>query len=64
MPVEQKGQRYMLIFDELWNGAFSPCEHRYERNSDYDVVSRRISAQMDVLRQKRLQETEKGVGSV
>ena len=46
--MEQKGQRDMLIFDELWNGAFSPCEHRYERNSDYDVVSRRISAQMDV----------------
>ena len=41
----------MLIFDELWNVAFSPCEHRYERNSDYDTVSRRINAQMDVLRQ-------------
>ena len=49
--MEQKGQRDMLIFDELWNGAFSPCEHRYERNSDYDTVSRRINAQMDVLRQ-------------
>ena len=24
--MEQKGQRDMLIFDELWNGAFSPCE--------------------------------------
>ena len=57
--MEQKGQRDMLIFDELWNGAFSPCEHRYERNSDYDVVSRRISAQMDVLRQNASKRQKK-----
>ena len=49
----------MLIFDELWNGAFSPCEHRYERNSDYDIVSRRISAQMDVLRQNASKRQKK-----
>ena len=60
MPVEQKGQRDMLIFEELWNGAFSPCEHRYERNSDYDIVSRRISAQMDVLRQNASKRQKKG----
>ena len=57
--MEQKGQRDMLIFDELWNGAFSPCEHRYERNSDYDIVSRRISAQMDVLRQNASKRQKK-----
>lgn len=57
--MEQKGQRYMLIFDELWNGAFSPCEHRYEQNSDYDVVSRRISAQMDLLRQNASKRQKK-----
>ena len=57
--MEQKGQRDMLIFDELWNGAFSPCEHRYERNSDYDTVSRRISAQMDVLRQNASKRQKK-----
>ena len=59
MPVEQKGQKDMLVFDELWNGAFSPCEHRYERNSDYDTVSRRINAQMDVLRQNASKRQKK-----
>ena len=41
----------MMILDELWNGTASPCEHRYEINSAYDKVSRRISAQVDMLRQ-------------
>lgn len=41
----------MMILDELWNGTASPCEHRYEANTAYDLVSRRISAQVDVLRQ-------------
>ena len=50
-PVEQKGKRTMLVLDELWNSAISPCEHRYVRGSDYDAVSNRISAQMDTLRQ-------------
>ena len=41
----------MLVLNDLWDGAVSPCERRYERGSAYDTVSRRISAQMDVLRQ-------------
>ena len=41
----------MMILDELWNGTASPCEHRYEANSAYDLVSRRISAQVNLLRQ-------------
>ena len=38
----------MLVLNDLW---VSPCERHYERGSAYDTVSRRISAQMDVLRQ-------------
>lgn len=41
----------MLVLNDLWNSAVSPCERHYERGSAYDTVSRRISAQMDVLRQ-------------
>ena len=41
----------MLVLNDLWNRAVSPCERHYERGSAYDTVSRRISAQMDVLRQ-------------
>ena len=41
----------MLVLNDLWNIAVSPCERHYERGSAYDTVSRRISAQMDVLRQ-------------
>ena len=41
----------MLVLNDLWDGAVSPCERHYERGSAYDTVSRRISAQMDVLRQ-------------
>ena len=41
----------MLVLNDLWNSAVSPCERHYECGSAYDTVSRRISAQMDVLRQ-------------
>ena len=41
----------MLVLNDLWDGAVSPCERHSERGSAYDTVSRRISAQMDVLRQ-------------
>lgn len=41
----------MMILDELWNGNISPCELRYEKNSEYDAISSRISGQMAVLRQ-------------
>ena len=41
----------MLVLNDLWDGAVCPCERHYERGSAYDTVSRRISAQMDVLRQ-------------
>lgn len=41
----------MLVLNDLWNSAVSPCERHYERGSAYDTVSRRISVQMDVLRQ-------------
>ena len=41
----------MLVLNDLWNSAVSTCERHYERGSAYDTVSRRISAQMDVLRQ-------------
>ena len=41
----------MLVLNDLWNSAVSHCERHYERGSAYDTVSRRISAQMDVLRQ-------------
>ena len=49
----------MMILDELWNGTASPCEHRYEANSAYDLVSRRISAQMDLLRQNASKRQKK-----
>lgn len=41
----------MMILDELWNGNISPCELCYEKNSEYDAISSRISGQMAVLRQ-------------
>ena len=49
----------MMILDELWNGTASPCEHRYEANSAYDLVSRRITAQMDLLRQNASKRQKK-----
>ena len=41
----------MLVLNDLWNSAVSPCERHCECGRACDTVSRRISAQMDVLRQ-------------
>ena len=49
----------MLVLNDLWDGAVSPCERHYERGSAYDTVSRRINAQMDVLRQNASKRQKK-----
>ena len=49
----------MLVLNDLWNSAVSPCERHYERGSAYDTVSRRINAQMDVLRQNASKRQKK-----
>ena len=49
----------MLVLNDLWDGAVSPCERHYERGSAYDTVSRRISAQMDLLRQNASKRQKK-----
>ena len=49
----------MLVLNDLWNSAVSPCERHYERGSAYETVSRRINAQMDVLRQNASKRQKK-----